>query len=211
MEIKNATFIISNTDYSKCPTPTLPEYAFIGRSNVGKSSLINMLCSRKGLARISVQPGKTQTINHFLINETWYLVDLPGYGYAKISKTTREQWKTMINNYLTKRENLVYTFLLIDIRISPQNNDLEMINNFGRWQLPFAIVFTKEDKLKPTEAKANIERYQIELTKSWEELPPLFITSSVSGAGKDEILNFISENNDHFFKWKKMPFTKRES
>jgi GTP-binding protein len=120
MEIKNATFIISNTDYSKCPTPTLPEYAFIGRSNVGKSSLINMLCSRKGLARISVQPGKTQTINHFLINETWYLVDLPGYGYAKISKTTREQWKTMINNYLTKRENLVYTFLLIDIRISPQ-------------------------------------------------------------------------------------------
>ncbi len=202
MEIKEASFIISNTDYRKCPPPVLPEFAFIGRSNVGKSSLINMLCKRKGLARISVQPGKTQTINHFLINKEWYLVDLPGYGYAKISKTSREKWKKMIGDYVTKRENLVYTFILIDLRIPPQQNDLEVINNFGEMQLPFALVFTKFDKLKPLEASANLENYKSELLESWEELPPLFVTSSASALGRDEMLDFIEENNNLFRKMK---------
>ena len=198
MEIKEASFIISNTDYRKCPPPTLPEFAFIGRSNVGKSSLINMLCKRKGLARISVQPGKTQTINHFLINKEWYLVDLPGYGYAKISKTAREKWKKIIGDYVTKRENLIYTFILIDLRIPPQQIDLEVINNFGEMQLPFAMVFTKYDKLKHLEANTNLENYKSELLESWDELPPVFVTSSTKGMGRDVMLDFIAENNKLF-------------
>lgn len=206
MEIREASFIISNTDYRKCPPPVLPEFAFIGRSNVGKSSLINMLCKRKGLARISVQPGKTQTINHFLINKEWYLVDLPGYGYAKISKTSREKWRKMIADYVTKRENLVYTFILIDLRIPPQQNDLEVINNFGEMQLPFALVFTKSDKLKPIEAADNLENYKIKLLEMWEELPPVFVTSSTKGLGRDEILKFIEENNRLFRKMKASGF-----
>jgi len=165
-----------------------------------------MLCKRKGLARISVQPGKTQTINHFLINKEWYLVDLPGYGYAKISKTSREKWKKMIGDYVTKRENLVYTFILIDLRIPPQQNDLEVINNFGEMQLPFVLVFTKFDKLKPIEASANLENYKSELLESWEELPPLFVTSSASGLGRDEMLDFIEENNNLFRKMKNPGF-----
>jgi GTP-binding protein len=200
MEIKQASFVISNTDYRKCPPETLPEYAFIGRSNVGKSSLINMLCSRKGLAKISVQPGKTQTINHFLIDNEWYLVDLPGYGYAKRSKTSREKWKKMIGDYLTNRRNLVYTFILIDLRIPPQSNDLEMIGNFGEMELPMALVFTKYDKLKPMEAKQNFENYCQELLKAWESLPPVFISSAKTGHGRDEVLDFIALNNKVYSK-----------
>lgn len=198
MEIQKASFIISNTDYRKCPPATLPEYAFIGRSNVGKSSLINMLCNRRGLAKISVQPGKTQTINHFLIDESWYLVDLPGYGYAKTSKKSREKWKKMIGEYLSNRLNLVYTFILIDLRISPQNNDLEVIGSFGESELPMAIVFTKHDKLKPDEATRNFENYKQELLKSWESLPPIFISSAKMGLGRTEILSFVEDNNKVF-------------
>jgi len=198
MLIKEAEFIISNTDYRKCPPPVLPEYAFIGRSNVGKSSLINMLCQRNKLAKISVQPGKTQLINHFLINKEWYLVDLPGYGYAKISKTSREKWKKMTDKYLINRINLLCTFVLIDLRHPPQEIDIEIINNFGMSQLPVALVFTKHDKLKKLEASTNLENYKTYLTQSWEELPPIFVSSSKTGLGRDEILNFISKNNPVF-------------
>lgn len=198
MEIKRASFVISNTDYQKCPAPTLPEYAFIGRSNVGKSSLINMLCNRKGLAKISVQPGKTQTINHFLIDGAWYLVDLPGYGYAKRSKTSREKWKKMIGEYLTNRRNLVYTFILIDLRIPPQSNDLEMIGKFGESELPMALVFTKFDKLKPEEAKRNLNAFEHELLQTWESLPPIFVSSAKTALGREQILDFIDHNNKVF-------------
>lgn len=198
MIIKEASFVQSNTDYRKCPPPLLPEYAFIGRSNVGKSSLINMLCERRALARISVQPGKTQLINHFLINDRWYLVDLPGYGYAKVSKKSRSKWETMISNYLINRLNLMCTFVLIDLRIPPQEIDLNMISSFGENQLPLALVFTKYDKLKPAQATENLEIYKEELSKQWEELPPLFVSSSRTAAGRDAILDFIEANNKVF-------------
>nr|NQU91087.1 YihA family ribosome biogenesis GTP-binding protein [Bacteroidota bacterium] len=198
MVIKEAKFIISNTDYRKCPPATLPEYAFIGRSNVGKSSLINMLCNRNKLAKISVSPGKTQLINHFLINETWYLVDLPGYGYAKISKKSREAWRKMIDAYLGNRKNLLCTFVLIDLRIPPQKIDREVIDNFGASGMPVALVFTKHDKLKPAEAEQNLAHYKNELLESWEELPPCFVTSSNTGLGRDEILDFIDRTNGVF-------------
>lgn len=178
----------------------MPEYAFIGRSNVGKSSLINMLCNRRSLAKISVTPGKTQTINHFLINEQWYLVDLPGYGYAKRSKKSRQSWKKMTDDYLLNRSNLMTTFVLVDLRIPPQDIDLEVISGFGEKQLPMALIFTKYDKLKPDEAKGNLRRYQKLLLESWETLPPYFVTSSKSGKGRDELLGFISENNRVFQK-----------
>lgn len=195
MKVNDASFIISNSDYRKCPPPAIPEFAFIGRSNVGKSSLINMLCNRKALAKVSVQPGKTQLINHFLINNSWYLVDLPGYGYAKISKTSREKWKTMINNYLNHRINLLCTFILIDLRIPPQAIDREVIDTFGESQWPFAIVFTKHDKLGQTEAQSNISAYKKDLLLRWEELPPMFVSSSETGRGRDEILAFIEESS----------------
>lgn len=198
MLIKKAEFIISNTDHRKCPEPILPEYAFIGRSNVGKSSLINMLCDRNKLAKISVQPGKTQLINHFLINKEWYLVDLPGYGYAKISKTSRAKWKKMIDKYLFNRLNLLTTFVLIDLRLPPQEIDTEMINSFGVSGLPLALVFTKHDKLKKREAETNLENYKQHLLLSWEELPPIFVTSSKTKLGREEILEFIEENNPVF-------------
>jgi len=198
MLIKKAEFVISNTDYRKCPPPVLPEYAFIGRSNVGKSSLINMLCGRKKLAKISVQPGKTQLINHFIINNEWYLVDLPGYGYAKISKSSRAKWQKMIDKYLLNRQNLLTTFVLIDLRIPPQDIDTEIISNFGMSQLPLALIFTKYDKLKKLEAVTNLEKYKTHLHKSWEELPPIFVSSSKSGLGRDEILGFIEKNNPVF-------------
>ncbi len=198
MLIKKAEFIISNTDHRKCPPPVLPEYGFIGRSNVGKSSLINMLCGRKKLAKTSVQPGKTQLINHFLINKEWYLVDLPGYGYAKISKTSRAKWQKMIDKYLINRQNLLTTFVLIDLRLPPQAIDIEIINNFGVSQLPLALVFTKQDKLKKKEAETNLENYRQHLLESWEELPPIFVTSANTKTGRDEILNFIEKNNPVF-------------
>jgi len=198
MQIKQAEFIISNTDYNKCPLPFKPEFAFIGRSNVGKSSLINMLCLRKGLAKTSVKPGKTQLINHFLINNEWYLVDLPGYGFAKVPKKNRTLWQYMINGYLLNRINLMCTFILIDLRLPPQKIDVEMIESFGENGLPFALVFTKSDKLKPAEAENNLADFKTVMLESWEELPPLFVTSSEKGRGRDEILQFIAQAKSDF-------------
>lgn len=198
MEIKESKFVTSNTDQRMCPPPVLPEFAFIGRSNVGKSSLINMLTQRKNLARISVQPGKTQLINHFLIDDRWYLVDLPGYGYAKVSKKSRAQWQRMIDGYLTHRINLMCTFILVDLRIEPQANDQEMIDKFGANQWPFALVFTKADKLKPAEVTTNYELYRQSLLERWEELPPMFITSAEKATGRDEVLAFIDESRQFF-------------
>ena len=198
MLIKKAEFIISNTDHRKCPQPIHPEYAFIGRSNVGKSSLINMICDRKKLAKTSVKPGKTQLINHFLINKEWFIVDLPGYGYAKASKSSRKMWQKMIDQYLLNRTNLMYTFVLIDLRLPPQQIDTDIISNFGLGQLPVALVFTKYDKLKKREAESNLEIYKAHLQQSWEELPPMFVTSVITKMGRDEILNFIEKNNPVF-------------
>ena len=198
MLIKKAEFIISNTDHRKCPPPVHPEYAFIGRSNVGKSSLINMICDRKKLAKTSVKPGKTQLINHFLINKEWYIVDLPGYGYAKASKSSRKMWQKMIDQYLLNRPNLMSTFVLIDLRLPPQQIDTDIISNFGLSQLPVSLVFTKYDKLKKREAESNLEIYKAHLHQSWEELPPSFVTSAKTGMGRDEILDFIEKNNPVF-------------
>lgn len=195
MIIKTAEFKISNTDYKKCPPPHLHEYAFIGRSNVGKSSLINMLTNRKKLAKTSSSPGKTRLINHFIINNNWYLVDLPGYGYAKVSKKERESWTKLINNYLTKRENLICTFVLIDSRIPPQKKDLEFLEWLGINNISFSIVFTKVDKLTKTKLKSNIESFKNEFLKTWEIMPEFFLTSATSGAGKEELLSYINELN----------------
>lgn len=195
MIIHKAEFLASNTDYRKCPKLDKPEYAFIGRSNVGKSSLINYLLNRKNLARVSSTPGKTRLINHFLVNDAWVLVDLPGYGYAKISKTEREKWEIMIHNYITKREDLLLTFILIDSRIELKESDKNMINWFGEKQLPFAIIFTKSDKLSPNQLASNIAAVKKNLLQYWEELPPVYITSTITGKGCDDILKFIAENN----------------
>lgn len=195
MEIKTATFIVSNSDFRKCPTDGRPEYAFIGRSNVGKSSLINMLTKNKSLAKTSVRPGKTQLINHFLINNEWYLVDLPGYGYAKISKNARAEWLKMIKDYFINREELVSTFVLIDSRIEPQKIDLDFISFLGRNGIPLSIVFTKVDKQNQRETALNVNAFKNALAEEWEELPPIFITSSVSGTGRSKILTFIEETN----------------
>lgn len=195
MEIKTATFVVSNSDYRKCPTDGRPEYAFIGRSNVGKSSLINMLTKNKSLAKTSVRPGKTQLINHFLINNEWYLVDLPGYGYAKISKNARAEWLKMIKDYFINREELVSTFVLIDSRIEPQKIDLNFISFLGRNGIPLSIVFTKVDKQNQRETALNVNAFKNALAEEWEELPPIFITSSVSGTGRSKILTFIEETN----------------
>jgi len=198
MQIKQAAFIMSNTDHNKCPPPLKPEFAFIGRSNVGKSSLINMLCQRKNLAKTSVKPGKTQLINHFLINDDWYLVDLPGYGFAKVPQKNRDEWKYMINGYLFNRINLMCTFILIDLRLPPQKIDQEMMESFGENELPFALVFTKADKLKPAEVETNVAAYKEYLLEAWEELPPLLVTSSEKSTGRDQVLDFISKTKDIF-------------
>mgnify|MGYP001768593271 FL=1 len=195
MIIKSADFVTSNTDPGKCPKDNKPEYAFIGRSNVGKSSLINRLLERKNLARISSTPGKTRLINHFLINSEWYLVDLPGYGYARISRKEREKWEEMIRNFLTGRRNLVNTFILIDSRIEPRKNDLDFINWMGEQGLPFAIVFTKADKLTANELASNTAAFRNRLSADWEELPPEFVSSSETGLGRTDILDFIDEGN----------------
>ena len=191
MEIKSATFVVSNSDYKKCPSDNRPEYAFIGRSNVGKSSLINMLTKNKSLAKTSVRPGKTQLINHFLINKEWYLVDLPGYGYAKISKSARSEWMKMIKDYFLCREQLVSTFVLIDSRIPPQKIDLDFIAFLGSNGIPLSIVFTKVDKQNQRETALNVNAFKKALAEQWEELPPIFITSSVSGTGRSKILDYI--------------------
>lgn len=196
MEVKSATFVVSNSDYRKCPETGKPEYAFIGRSNVGKSSLINMLTRNKGLAKTSVRPGKTQLINHFLINNQWYLVDLPGYGYARTSKTSRVAWQKMITDYMVNRETLVNTFVLIDSRIPPQKIDLDFISFLGRNGLPLSIVFTKVDKQNQSETAKNVNTFKKALLEEWEELPLMFLTSSVSGTGRSKLLDFIEQCND---------------
>jgi len=198
MEILTAEFIQSNSDYRKCPAEDKPEYAFIGRSNVGKSSLINMLCGKKGLAKTSATPGKTQLINHFMINGKWYLVDLPGYGYAKTARTEREKWDTMIRNYMMYRKNLMSVFVLIDIRIAPQEKDLDFINWMGEQSIPFAIIFTKADKQTRIKNDFSVKRFTNQLLRTWENIPPSFISSSETKKGKEEVLNYIEESNKLF-------------
>ncbi|MDG2194406.1 MAG: ribosome biogenesis GTP-binding protein YihA/YsxC [Polaribacter sp.] len=195
MKIKSADFIISNTDVAKCPKDRLPEYAFIGRSNVGKSSLINMLMDRKSLAKISGRPGKTQLINHFKINEKWFLVDLPGYGYAKVSKTKRKSFQSFIQDYFKKRKQLVCTFVLIDSRHDPQKIDLDFMRFLGENQIPFCITFTKADKLGSSKLNKQILSYKKKLLNTWETVPTSFITSSATSFGRDEFLTFIDSVN----------------
>lgn len=198
MLIKTAEYLQSEVDWRKCPVPNLPEYAFIGRSNVGKSSLINMLTNHKGLAKTSSQPGKTQTINHFLINKNWYLVDLPGYGFARTSKTNRAKWQKMISDYLLFRENLQIVFVLVDARLEPQRIDIDFINNLGESGIPFAIIFTKTDKISSGKTMSNVQKMKNVLAETWEELPTMIKSSAVSGAGRDEILDFIDGVNKTF-------------
>ena len=195
MIIHSAEYIISSSDHRGCPKPDKPEYAFIGRSNVGKSSLINMLTRRKQLARISGKPGKTRLINHFLINDEWYLVDLPGYGYASVSKKERESWEPMIKHYLERRPNLMSTFLLIDLRIPPQKKDLQMLDWFGEKALPVVLLFTKSDKLTVNKVRAQVKQYFDAIRNKWEEPPPSIVTSALSGTGKEEILEYIGKTN----------------
>lgn len=196
MKIKTADFVTSNTDVSKCPKEQLPEYAFIGRSNVGKSSLINMITGKSKLAKTSGKPGKTQLINHFKINENWFLVDLPGYGYAQVSKSKRQTFQAFIRDYLLLRQQLICTFVLIDSRLEPQKIDLEFMEFLGENSIPFYIIFTKSDKLKLSELNRNIKVYGKVMTKSnWESMPPHFITSAVDTTGKEEVLSFIDDLN----------------
>jgi GTP-binding protein len=195
MTIKEAVFVISSDTVEKCPNDTKPEYAFIGRSNVGKSSLINMITGNKKLAKTSGRPGKTQLINHFLINGEWYIVDLPGYGYAKASKTSRAKWENFIADYLTKREQLVNVFVLLDCRLEPQKIDLEFMNWCGEEGIPFSMVFTKIDKLSSSALQKNLAQYKKEMLKYWEALPPVFTTSSESAFGKEQVLNYIEAIN----------------
>jgi len=213
MHINSANYIISSPDYSKCPKPDRPEYAFIGRSNVGKSSLINMLCNNDKLAKTSAAPGKTQLINHFGVESTsskssnakrninsWYIVDLPGYGFAKVSQTDRRRWQQMIENYLRKRENLVNVFVLIDSRHTPQKIDIEFINTLGKWEVAFCLVFTKADKENQRVVSSNVKSFLETMRKDWQFLPQHFVTSTIKKMGRDKILNFIEEMNDEFGK-----------
>lgn len=196
MHIKSATFVISNTDVGKCPKERLPEYAFIGRSNVGKSSLINMLTERKSLAKTSGRPGKTQLINHFLINNNWFLVDLPGYGYARVSKSAKKTFQRFITDYFSKREQLICAFVLIDVRHEPQKVDQEFMEWLGENQIPFSIIFTKADKLKPMALERNVKQYLQKMEEGiWLEAPNYFITSSSSSLGKEEVLGYIDTIN----------------
>ena len=199
MKIKSAEFIISNQEVAKCPKDNFPEYAFIGRSNVGKSSLINMLTERKSLAKTSGRPGKTQLINHFLINKNWFLVDLPGYGYARVSKSSKKVFQKFITNYFAKREQLVLAFVLVDIRHKPQPIDLEFMEWMGQNQIPFSIIFTKADKLKPKAIDNHIEDYKAIMLETWEDMPSYFITSSSKSIGKDDLLNYIEVVNEQFY------------
>ena len=195
MDIISAEFVISNTDVKKCPAGIFPEYAFIGRSNVGKSSLINMLTARKGLAMTSATPGKTMLINHFLINKNWYLVDLPGYGYARRGQKGKDQIRTIIEDYILEREQLTNLFVLIDCRHEPQKNDLEFMEWLGENEIPFSLIFTKIDKISKGRLQENLKVYQTKLLESWEELPPILLSSSEKKEGRDKILNYIDEIN----------------
>lgn len=198
MIIRSATFIKSSASHEECPGPVKPEFGFIGRSNVGKSSLINMLAGRAGLAKISGQPGKTRTINHFLINDDWYIADLPGYGYAKVPVKMRLNWSREVEKYILERINLVSLFLLIDSRLRPQKSDLDFMEFLGVNQIPFARVFTKSDKLSVTLLEKGIMLYNSEMLKQWESLPATFISSSVTRRGRDEILGYIEESINKF-------------
>jgi GTP-binding protein len=201
MKINTAEFIISNSEVSKCPLERIPEYAFIGRSNVGKSSLINMLTNHKNLAKTSGRPGKTQLINHFKINNNWFLVDLPGYGYAKVSKKTKSVFQQFITDYFEKREQLVCAFVLIDIRHEAQNIDLEFMEYMGESEIPFCIIFTKADKISKTKIDSHIAAYKKQMIQNnWEEMPQYFVTSSTEGVGKEILLNYIDEINQEVFK-----------
>lgn len=191
MQIKSAQYLMSNDDFRKCPKPDMPEFAFIGRSNVGKSSLINMLTSNSKLAKTSASPGKTQKINHFVINNSWYLVDLPGYGYAKVSKSQREVFRKMIEGYILNRQNLVNLFVLVDCRIEPQQIDVEFINWLGANRVPFTIIFTKSDKIGTNVLASKIDAYREHLLQTWETLPDILVSSAVSKMGQDEILDYI--------------------
>ncbi|WP_108113028.1 ribosome biogenesis GTP-binding protein YihA/YsxC [Kordia periserrulae] len=196
MKIKSAEFVMSNSDVAKCPKNPIPEYAFIGRSNVGKSSLINMLTQRKSLAKTSGRPGKTQLINHFKINDEWFLVDLPGYGYARVSKSTKKVFQKFITEYFRKRKQLVCGFVLVDIRHEPQKIDLEFMQWLGENQIPFCIIFTKADKLRPSQIEKHIENYKAKLLEDvWEEMPQYFVTSASKAIGRDEVLEFIEQIN----------------
>ncbi|CEN36166.1 putative GTP-binding protein EngB [Capnocytophaga canimorsus] len=195
MIITKAEFIISNSDVSKCPKEILPEYAFIGRSNVGKSSLINMLTNNKNLAKTSGKPGKTQLINHFKINNNWFLVDLPGYGYARVSKSTKKVFQKFITQYFEKRKQLILAFVLVDIRHEPQTIDVDFMQWLGENQIPFAIIFTKADKLKPEAIKRNVATYHEKMLDFWEEMPTYFVTSSSNRMGKEEVLAYIDSIN----------------
>lgn len=203
MIIKKSYFLCSNTKFDKLPKDNMPEYAFIGRSNVGKSSLINMLVQRKDLAKTSSKPGKTITINHFVVNDSWYLVDLPGYGFAQQSKKMREEWRSMLNNYISRRRNLMTTFVLVDSRLEPQNSDIGFMEWLGENQVPFVIVFTKTDKISKKELEENVERYKARLLEDWEELPPMFITSSEKKEGRDGILDYIEQQNNELEEYQK--------
>ncbi len=193
MQITSAEFVVSNTEIEKLPAETMPEFAFIGRSNVGKSSLLNMLTGKKGLAKTSSTPGKTQLINHFIINNKWYMVDLPGYGFAKVSQERRASWEVMIMDYLTKRKSLMVIFVLVDIRVPPQKSDIDMINKLGGKNLVIAIIFTKTDKLTKTKINNQSVIFKNELLKHWEEAPQYFLTSASTALGRDEVLDFIQE------------------
>lgn len=199
MNDRRAAFVLSAVDIKGCPHPRLPEYAFFGRSNVGKSSLINMITGVKNLAKTSATPGKTQLLNYYSVDgDTWYLVDLPGYGYAKVSKKARRDWEKIIREYLIQRESLLYTFILVDSRHEPQKSDLELISWMGEKGLPFCLVFTKVDKISRNAVRHNLEVYKKELMEKWEELPPIITTSSHSGEGKSEINNFIALSNQEY-------------
>jgi GTP-binding protein len=205
MNITSAKYLISSPDYKQCPKPDRPEYAFIGRSNVGKSSLINMLCNNQKLAKTSSSPGKTQLINHFEIVSTeeqkkldWYLVDLPGYGFAKVSQSSRRRWEQMIENYLRKRENLVNVFVLIDSRHVPQKIDLDFLNQLGKWEVPFMIAFTKADKETQREVSKNVKLFLEAMRKSWQFLPQHFVTSAIKKLGRDKLLTAIEKLNEEF-------------
>jgi GTP-binding protein len=198
MVIRSSEYIISSPGYLECPQPDKPEYAFIGRSNVGKSSLINMICNNEKLAKTSNSPGKTQLINHFLINREWYIVDLPGYGFAKVSITQRKKWEIMIEEYLRNRGNLMNAFILIDSRHTPQKNDLEFINKLGKWKVPFCLVFTKSDKENQRTVSSNVKSFLNKLRETWQFLPQHFVTSSIKKTGRDKILALIGEMNTEF-------------
>lgn len=196
MIIQSAQFIISSGSLKTCPEPVLHEFAFTGRSNVGKSSLINMLTGRKGLAMVSGRPGKTKTVNHFLINENWYLTDLPGYGFAKVSKSEKTRFDKLLEEYISKRENLTCLFILLDARLEPQKIDLTFTMWLGENGVPFALIFTKVDKLSSSELNKNMAKYKKELLKTWNVLPPMFLTSSVTTAGRDDVLNYLQQIMD---------------